>query len=132
MPKYKNIGNVPETFYSVSFKPLEEKEVDFYIYHKNIKKISDDPVVLPVTFSKKIEIGETFEFSEVDLSDVSNIRLTSINSIGAFIRFNSKTTPLVFINHKYVDLRPVHKFNSIFVESGSPVIIEFWKSYSWR
>lgn len=60
MPTYKNISNKVQVVHNVNFKPLEEKEIDFYIYdEKNFKKTSDDPIFSPVSYSQKLSSGSS-------------------------------------------------------------------------
>lgn len=131
MPTYKNISNSVQISHNINFKPLETKEVDFYIYDEiNFKKISDDPIYSPIAFSKKLTSGQTLNVKD-NLEEINNsnqIRLAAKNP--SLVSFNGDTNKMLVTEHPEF-IKPIHIIDSIKCEEGE-VNIEFWRPANWR
>ena len=131
MPTYKNISNNTQVVYNVTFKPLEEKEVDFYLYdEKNFKKISDDPKYSPIAFSKTLSSGQSLKIEDyLDEIKLSNqIRIAGKEP--SLVSFNQTDYSILVSDHPEF-IKPIHIIDEIKCEEGE-VNIEFWRPANWR
>ena len=131
MPTYKNISNNTQIVHNINFKPLEEKEVEFYIYDEtNFKKISDDPVYSPIAFSKILSSGESLKIKEnLDkIIDANQIRLAAKEP--ALISFNGDDNKILVTEHPEF-IKPLYFIDEIKCEEGE-VSVEFWRPARWR
>lgn len=128
MPTYKNISTNWITIGTTQFPPLEEKQVDFYVNNSQLKLISESPIYSPIAYSSQLS-GELMIQEHLEPS-VNLIKITTTSN--AIVSFNgldenkavvTSTCPLL--------LRPVDKFKSIKLHSGS-AYVELWKEFTWR
>lgn len=130
MPKYKNVSSEVVIFNSISIKPLEEVELDFYINDPRIKEIDKEPIWSPVQYSEQITSGSV-KITENLTPSVNLIRIAS-KTQSAVISFNAEDKPKVVITlSEDLKIRPVGRINEIFVHEGE-VSIELWNEFSWR
>ncbi len=131
MPTYKNISNKTQVVYNVVFAPLDEKEVEFYIYdEKNFKKTSDDPVFSPVSFSKKLSSGQSLKIEDYleEIKQANQIRIAGKEP--SLVSFNNSPYSILVSDHAE-QIKPIHTINEIKCEEGE-VNVEFWRPANWR
>ncbi len=131
MPTYKNISNTTQIVHNIKFKPLEEKEVDFYIYDDaSFKKTSDDPIYSPIAFSKILSSGQSLKIKDnlEEINKSNQIRLAAKNP--SLVSFNGDTNKMLVTEHPEF-IKPIHIIDSIKCEEGE-VNIEFWRPANWR
>ena len=131
MPTYQNISNKIQISHNINFKPLETKDVIFYIYDEiNFKKISDNPIFSPIVYSQKLTAGQTLKVKDhlVDINNANQIRLVS--KTYSLVSFNGDTNKMLVTEHpEYI--KPIHIIDSIKCEEGE-VSVEFWRPANWR
>ncbi len=131
MPTYKNISNKTQVVYNTTFKPLEEKEVEFYVYdEKNFKKTSDDPKYSPVAFSKKLSSGESLNIEDhlEEIAMSNQIRLAGKEP--SLVSFNDTDYSILVSDHAEI-IKPIHIIDKITCNEGE-VNVEFWRQANWR
>jgi hypothetical protein len=131
MPTYKNISNKTQVVYNVVFAPLDEKEVEFYIYdEKNFKKTSEDPVFSPVSFSKKLSSGQSLKVEDYleEIKQANQIRIAGKEP--SLVSFNNSPYSILVSDHAE-HIKPIHTINEIKCEEGE-VNVEFWRPANWR
>ncbi len=131
MPTYKNISNKVQVVHNVNFKPLEEKEIDFYIYdEKNFKKTSDDPIFSPVSYSQKLSSGSSLLVEEHldEIKESNQIRIAGKEA--SLVSFNDSPYEILVSDHPEF-IKPIHRINKITCTEGE-VNVEFWRPANWR
>jgi hypothetical protein len=135
MPTYKNLSSTPEVINNVSFLPLEEKQVDFYIrgdLTSKFKKISEEPFCSPVVYSRELTGGEFSLSANYDqIKDANSLRIVCSNENHAKISFNNSTYPIVITATDDLIIKPLSVIDKIKVIEGK-VNIEFWRPVNWR
>ena len=131
MPTYKNISNKVQVVHNVTFNPLDEKEVEFYIYdEKNFKKTDENPIFSPVSFSKALSSGESFKIEDnlEEIQQSNQIRIAGKEP--SLVSFNGSEYSILVSDHAEV-IKPVHFINEIKCEEGE-INVEFWRPANWR
>lgn len=131
MPKYKNISNKVQVVHNINFKPLEEKEVDFYIYdNANFKKTNDEPIYSPVVYSQMLSSGESFLIEDhlEEISESNQLRIAGKEP--SLVKFNDSPYTILVSDHSET-IKPIHMINKITCEEGQ-VNVEFWRPANWR
>ena len=131
MPTYKNISNNVQVVYNINFKPLEEKEVDFYIYdNANFKKTDDNPIYSPVAYSQKLSSNESLLIEDhiEEISEANQIRIAGKEP--SLISFNDSPYKILVSDHSET-IKPIYLINKITCDEGE-VNVEFWRPAKWR
>ena len=130
MPKYKNLTPKHIIYHNVTFPPLEEVEVEFYVQDQNLKLISDEPYYNPVAYSQLCSSGQEFDVTSNKTEDSNSLRIFS-KSTYSLISFNSSDAPQVIVGDRPLKLGNLYKIDKIFVHEGE-VNIEIWKGFVFR
>ncbi len=131
MPTYKNISNQTQVVHNVVFNPLDEKEVEFYIYdEKKFKKISDEPTFSPVSFSQTLSSGSSLKIEDhlEEIQQANQIRIAGKEP--SKVSFNNTEYSILVSDHPEF-IKPIHIINEIKCEEGE-VSVEFWRPANWR
>lgn len=133
MPKYRNIGNEPVVVLDRSWKINEEKEIEFYVdpvQHPTLKMTDPNPTYNPIIFSQTCSSGSSFDVTANTSPDACMMRIVSLDAISS-ISFNGNSETAYVPQASPLELRPIHRYDKIKVNSGK-VSIEIWKSLNWR
>ena len=131
MPTYKNISNKVQVVHNINFKPLEEREVDFYIYDtQNFKKTSEDPIFSPVAYSQVLSSGDSLLVEDHldEIKESNQIRIAGKET--SLVSFNDSPHQILVSDHPEF-IKPIHRINKIKCDEGE-VNVEFWRPANWR
>ena len=129
MPKYRNISSENLVFNSILFRPLEEKEVNFYVTDDKLKLTDENPIWSPVAWS--FQGSGTIDILSNLEPTVTLLRIISKTET-ALVSFNDSSSPKALItNAEPLNIRPVGRIKQVIVHEGT-VSAELWNEFAWR